>query len=376
MTPGLTSIVIPTYNHGAYLADAIESALAQTAPVEVVVVNDGSTDGTESAVSEATVPLRFVNQDHAGPSAARNRGLAEARGEFVMFLDADDVIAPTKVEDQLLEFDDAIGWVICDVDIVDERGQVQRASDRYRYANRNLGGWIREQLKASNFIPMMSPLIRRSILTDDVRFGEQTPEDWHFLYRLASVGRVRYLPKVLATYRKRRQGRHTLGLPNLAPTDGPIRLNLGCGTPGSPSWHPMPGFVNLDRSMGWLFEDGLPQYADGSVAAISVSHALMYVHDDDWPAVCAEFARVLAPGGVIRITEDETVDPRSSRVGGWQGSEPAVALTSPAFVRAHLERVGLTVVDVDADTSRYRDRSLCQAQHGAPPDVFFLEGLK
>jgi len=153
-------------------------------------------------------------------------------------------------------------------------------------------------------------------------------------------------------------------------------LNLGCGTPTTRSWHPIQGLVNLDKSLGWTFEDGLGEFIERSVAGITISHALMYVPEEHWPAVFAEFARVLGDGGVVRITEDVTDDPASARYGGWKGSEPAVTMTSPSMVRQHLERAGLTAFDVTKTHTNYRDRSLMQAQHGDPPHVFFIEGVK
>lgn len=129
--------------------------------------------------------------------------------------------------------------------------------------------------------------------------------------------------------------------------------------------------------MGWKFEDGLGEFVDHSIAGITISHSLMYVAEADWPRVFSEFARVLDDGGVVRITEDHCTDPRSRTYpAGWRGSEPARTLTSPEFVRTHLERSGLFAVDSDASTTRYRDRSLMQAQHGEAPDVFFMEGVK
>jgi hypothetical protein len=382
MVSGLTSIIIPAYNHAAYIAEAVLSALAQTAPVEVIVVDDGSTDDTAHVLALLAAPpsMRVLTVPHGGPSLARNAGLAAARGEFVMFLDADDVIAPSKVARQLREFSPEIGWVLCDVLIEDEaKRRSITASQQYRYADKNLGGWIQPELTKGPFIPVMSPLVRASVL-EGIRFEDgKVPEDYHFWHAVAGVARVRYVPEVLATYRHRRTGRSRLPKraravsPNIVQ---PLRLNLGCGTPSTRSWHPIAGMVNLDKSLGWRFEDGLGDFIDGSVSGITISHTLMYVEEQDWPAVFGEFARVLAPGGVVRITEDDAVNPVSVRYGGWKGSEPAVTLTSAALVRQHLERAGLVVHDVDAATTRYADRSLMQAQHGEAPHVFFIEGVR
>jgi SAM-dependent methyltransferase len=378
----LTSIIIPTYNHAHVLRDAMNTALAQTADVEVIIIDDGSTDNAfevVAALSDERVRFFSLTQ-HAGVCAARNVGIDEAQGEFVMFLDADDVIAPDKVARQLREFDDETGWILCDVNII-ERGRLTTASMRYDYAAKAVGGWgwIQPLLLAGNFIPIMSPLVRRSVI-GDIRFHDDlAPEDWHFWYSVAGAARCRYVPEVLATYRKQPNSRNTTTKPHPAKKPGvvePLRLNLGCGTPNTRSWHPMPGLVNLDRSLGWKFEDGLGDFLDGSVAGITVSHALMYVAPADWSKVFAEFARVLQPGGVLRITEDDTSNPGSSRLGGWRGSEPAVALTDPATLRRHMVAAGFTVYDVPVNGTHYRDLSLCQAQHGEAPDVFFIEGIR
>lgn len=87
------SIVITSYNYGRFLGEAIESALAQTlSPVEIVVVNDGSTDDTSDVAKR--YPVRLIEQANSGVSAARNRGAREAKGDYLVFLDADDVLEP------------------------------------------------------------------------------------------------------------------------------------------------------------------------------------------------------------------------------------------------------------------------------------------
>jgi glycosyltransferase involved in cell wall biosynthesis len=96
------SAVIPTYNRSSQVCRAIDSVLAQTVRVEeIIVVDDGSTDGTADAVRDRYgCRVVLLEQENAGAAAARNRGIREARGEWIAFLDSDDVWMPTKIERQ------------------------------------------------------------------------------------------------------------------------------------------------------------------------------------------------------------------------------------------------------------------------------------
>lgn len=152
----------------------------------------------------------------------------------------------------------------------------------------------------------------------------------------------------------------------------PLKLNLGAGA------RPLDGFTNLDKKTGWLFEEGLA-YDDESVDAITVSHALMYVEEDNWDDVFVEIARVLAPGGIVRITEDDMEHPDSR---SYQGARPGkkrttgVTLTGPRLVSEHLLFADLTPVPVEPGETLWHDDSLIQANHGDPPDVFHMEAKK
>lgn len=100
------SVIIPCYNAEAFVGEAVESAFAQTYPIEeVICVDDGSTDDTPGVLqrlqSQAAEPLVVRSQPNGGPSAARNLGLTQATGDYIQFLDADDLLEPDKIEHQM-----------------------------------------------------------------------------------------------------------------------------------------------------------------------------------------------------------------------------------------------------------------------------------
>src|SRR5438093_12919445 len=95
---GQVSVIIPCYNQAHFLHEAIESVLAQTYSTrEIIVVNDGSTDSTAEVAGRYSA-VRHIYQENAGPSAARNTGLKETSGEYLVFLDADDRLLPEALE--------------------------------------------------------------------------------------------------------------------------------------------------------------------------------------------------------------------------------------------------------------------------------------
>jgi len=123
------SVIIPVYNGERFLAEAIRSVLDQTLPPdEIIVVDDGSTDGTAQIVAElaatAAVPVRYVFQENQGPAAARNHGIRLAGGDFLAFLDADDLWLPEKLERQIahLTQEPTADGVICHVESFVEPG--------------------------------------------------------------------------------------------------------------------------------------------------------------------------------------------------------------------------------------------------------------
>lgn len=107
--------VIPTYNMARYVADAVESALKQTVPFcQIIVVDDGSTDDTASVLADFGSAVLVLKQQNQGVSVARNCGADAAEGDYLVFLDADDILAPKKLELQLPLVSEPEGFGFCD----------------------------------------------------------------------------------------------------------------------------------------------------------------------------------------------------------------------------------------------------------------------
>ncbi len=202
------SVVIPAYNQGRFLAEAVGSALHQTLPdVEVIVVDDGSTDETPSICADlATRPrVTIIRQANAGLPAARNRGLAASRGEFVCFLDSDDVLLPTHLAQLVAACgsDAQVGFAYGDVQMVDESGQPS-SSFSVGASRRTTSGDILESLLIGGYFPPHAVVVRRAVLDqvgafDDALGGHADYELW---LRIAAAGyQAVYVDERLAKYR-------------------------------------------------------------------------------------------------------------------------------------------------------------------------------
>jgi glycosyltransferase involved in cell wall biosynthesis len=102
MNPAFVSVVIPTYNYGHFVVEAVESVLAQTyRDLEIIVVDDGSTDDTRKRLEPFMDRIRYIHQQNQGLSTARNAGIHAAKGEWIAFLDSDDLWHPRKLEVQM-----------------------------------------------------------------------------------------------------------------------------------------------------------------------------------------------------------------------------------------------------------------------------------
>src|SRR5690242_17488768 len=127
MDAPLVSIVIPTYNRAAVIRRTIENIFDQTySNIEVIVVDDGSTDDTQTTLRQFSDRIRVIRQANAGPAVARNRGIEIAQGEIIAFQDSDDLWKPTKLERQvtlLTKYNKSVPCCLCNavIGMVDGR---------------------------------------------------------------------------------------------------------------------------------------------------------------------------------------------------------------------------------------------------------------
>ena len=127
MKQPLVSVIIPNYNYGHFLAQSIDSVLAQTYPnIEIIVVDDGSSDDSAEVLMTYSDKIKWIKQSNQGVSAARNKGTAASKGELIAFLDADDVWLPEKIEKQVRVFhaENEIGLVHCGLVDFDDEGNL------------------------------------------------------------------------------------------------------------------------------------------------------------------------------------------------------------------------------------------------------------
>lgn len=190
------SVIIPAYNAMRYIAETIETVFEQTFDdFELIIINDGSSDGIEHWVAQITDPrVKLVSQENKGLAGARNSGIAYAQGEYLAFLDADDLWEPTKLEKQLrvLEENPEVALVYTWVAYIDETGKPTG-----RVFKNQAEGNVWKKLAERNIVECGSvAMVRRSCFESVGLFDRNLGsfvEDWDMWLRIAS----RYLFKVV-----------------------------------------------------------------------------------------------------------------------------------------------------------------------------------
>jgi len=197
----LLSVIIPTYNNADYIGETIDSVLAQTYPaVEIIVVNDGGTDHTPEVVRAYGDKVRYFEKPNGGVASARNLGLREARGEYVAFLDSDDLWLPTLAEEEIarLREDPEVGMACCLMENINASGARTGMVKPKVFPGKTV-----EELIAKGSALPSTFIMRRELLDRIGGFDEELIifEDLDLALRIAEVSRIVILEKILALYR-------------------------------------------------------------------------------------------------------------------------------------------------------------------------------
>ncbi len=203
------SVIIPAYNKAELTAQTVESVLSQTYPnIEIIVVDDGSADSTRQRLACFTDRIQYIYKENGGACSARNRGLQSAQGEFIAFLDCDDLYMENKIAlcADFLRKNKDVGFVHTAAYFIDDKGEVV---GKYSHPQSRHQGWIVKRLLQGNYICNSTPVLRRSCLDEVGPFDESVfaPADWDLWLRLASRAKAGYLDQPLTKYRV--TGNHT-----------------------------------------------------------------------------------------------------------------------------------------------------------------------
>lgn len=203
MSQPLVSAVITAYNNDRTIRESVESvALQSFRDFEIILVDDGSTDGTEE-IGKSYVPrVRYLRQPNGGSAAARNAGVRAAQGKYIAFLDGDDIAVPNRLEVQVaaMESRPNVGLAYGNIYLMDACGgkvRLRRGTGRYR------SGRVTRHLAIKNFVPFSTIMLRRDLLVEIGLFDEsiRSSEDWDMLVRLSQRCECLYIDQPLVKYR-------------------------------------------------------------------------------------------------------------------------------------------------------------------------------
>ena len=205
---GSISVILPVYNSERWLAKCIDSVLAQTiSPVEIIAVNDGSTDASRSVLEQYGNAVTIVDQPNSGAAAARNAAARAAQGEWLAFVDSDDTWDPAKLEKQiaLLGNHPGIVGIYCGKCLTDAQGETIQASDACNTY------WPSGQIflplligRLTNCFSPSQAIVKRSHYFECGGFPENQrhAEDWSLWIKLSLYGPILYLIEPLVSYRR------------------------------------------------------------------------------------------------------------------------------------------------------------------------------
>lgn len=198
------SVIIASYNHQDYIAETLKSLENQTfQDFEIIVVDDGSTDKTVEVARNFPSRAQIFTQENQGVVAARNRGVSLSQGEYICFVDSDDVVLPERFDRQVaaLDSDPELGLVFADALIIDSKGkQVGKLSDVYPV----VPGDVDKMLVLHYcFIPMITAMVSAEVLRKAGPFEKPGPiSDYMKWIEVAHLSKVYYGPEPLGCWRR------------------------------------------------------------------------------------------------------------------------------------------------------------------------------
>ena len=179
------SVIIPTYNRYNQVCEAVASVREQTcAPMEIIVVDDGSTDETSDLFARGNPDIQYIRQANSGPAAARNNGVRAARGEWIALLDSDDLWRPEKLAIQVQALASTGGYDICYTgeEWIRNGKTVKQKKNHAKYS-----GWIYEHCVRQCIVGCSTVMLRRAVWLEEEGMDETLPaaEDYDLWLRLS-----------------------------------------------------------------------------------------------------------------------------------------------------------------------------------------------
>jgi len=209
------SVVIPTYNRAAFVCEAIESVLSQSfRDFELIVVDDGSTDETNEILTRYRDGISVVTTQNQGPSAARNRGIAAARGDWLAFLDSDDLWKPGKLVRQTAYITQNPDTAVCQTEEIWIRNGV-RVNPMKKH--RKYSGWIFDKCLPLCIVSPSAVMMHREVFDRVGLFDESLPacEDYDLWLRIAARYEIRLIQEPLVVKRGGHRDQQSRTVPHL-----------------------------------------------------------------------------------------------------------------------------------------------------------------
>ena len=209
----LVSVVMPVYNADSFLETTIKSIISQDYPnLEIIAIDDGSTDHSSQILAEHSDLIRVLHQSNSGSACARNVGINHARGEYIAFIDADDLWHPLKIRLQVehLEANKHVGLVYCGWQVIEDDDEVAiKAFVRQDFNSvptrvvKEQSGWIYCKLLLDCIVHTSATIVRKSVL-DTIGFFDESfrqGQDYDYWFRISRVTECHKLNLLLSVYR-------------------------------------------------------------------------------------------------------------------------------------------------------------------------------